>query len=64
MVLNIGDTWITSDRVPQVAFAAAGLGWVLSWRSGLYDREQVIAAMMRAEAGDPPAGPVASPPVP
>jgi hypothetical protein len=51
MTLSIDDVWITSDRCPQVAMSIR-IGWVLSWRNGRYDREQAIAAMERAEAGD------------
>jgi hypothetical protein len=52
MALTIGDEWIRSDQCPHVAKAISGGGWVLSWRSGRYDRDQAILAMTRAEHGD------------
>jgi hypothetical protein len=51
MALTITDAWITSDRCPQAAKAISD-GWVLSWRPGIYERDQAIAAMTRAENGD------------
>ena len=51
MTLSIDRNWIISDRCPQVAMATRA-GWVLSWRNGCYDRDQAVAAMTRAEAGD------------
>jgi hypothetical protein len=62
MALTIGDIWITSDRCPQVAMSVPGRGWVLSWRPGCCDRQQAIAAMIRAECGDLATDPAASPP--
>jgi|1185.fasta_scaffold34361_2 hypothetical protein len=52
MALTIGDDWIRSDQCAQVAKAISDGGWVLSWRSGRYDRDQAILAMTRAEQGD------------
>jgi hypothetical protein len=60
MGLTVTDTWITSDRCPQVAMAIPP-GWVLSWRPGCYDREQAIAAMTRAEHGDLTTDPATAP---
>jgi hypothetical protein len=51
MALTIGDEWIRSDRCLQVAMAVLG-GWVLSWRRGLWTRDEAIIAMIRAERGD------------
>ncbi|MEU5884372.1 hypothetical protein [Spirillospora sp. NPDC047279] len=51
MALDIGEEWITSDRCKQVAKATRD-GWVLSWCSGRFDRDEAVAAMNRAEEGD------------
>jgi hypothetical protein len=52
MGLTIGDEWIRSDRCLQVAMRVRGARWVLSWRPGLYGRDEAIVAMTRAERGD------------
>jgi hypothetical protein len=52
MALRIGDEWISSDRCPQVAMAIPGEGWVLSWRRGVWTKNEAISAMVRAEHGD------------
>jgi hypothetical protein len=61
MALTIGDEWIRSDRRHQVAKAVRG-GWVLSWRRGLFSRNEAIMAMIRAEHGDLLTDPAAAAP--
>jgi hypothetical protein len=52
MTLTIGDEWINSDQCPQVAKAICGDGWVLSWRPGLFTKDEAVVAMIHAERGD------------
>ncbi|MFD9950341.1 hypothetical protein ACFWYW_56690 [Nonomuraea sp. NPDC059023] len=64
MTLRFDGEWIISDSCKQVAKAEPGGGWVLSWLSGTYDREQAIALMTRAESGDLDTDPEQPPPPP